>query len=230
MSLYVLGDLHLSFSTDKPMNIFKGWGNHVEKITANWNDIVKDEDTVVINGDISWATYLQDAEKDFRYINDNLKGKKIFLKGNHDYWWTTKSKLDAFLTEKGLDKIQILNNNSYSVNGIAVCGTRGWINDGSEPFDQKLLNREAGRLDMSIAAAKNLGGEPVVFIHYPPIFGDEKNYYIIDVLQKHGIKECYYGHVHGPAVKKAFTGESEGINYHIASCDCVNFTPVLVKR
>ncbi|MCM1299114.1 MAG: metallophosphoesterase [Firmicutes bacterium] len=230
MSLYVLGDLHLSFSTDKPMNIFKGWGNHVEKITANWNALVNEEDTVVINGDISWATYLRDAEKDFRYINDNLKGKKIFLKGNHDYWWTTKSKLDAFLQEKALDKIRILNNNSYLEAGIAVCGTRGWINDGSEPFDQKLLNREAGRLDMSISDAKRLGGEPVVFIHYPPIFGNEKNYYIIDVLKKHGVKDCYYGHVHGPAVKQAFTGESDGINYHIASCDCVNFTPVLVKE
>ena len=230
MSLYVLGDLHLSFSANKPMNIFKGWGNHVEKITANWNGLVKDEDTVVINGDISWATYLEDAEKDFRFINDNLKGKKIFIKGNHDYWWTTKSKLDAFLQAKGLDKIQILNNNSYLIGGIAVCGTRGWINDGSEPFDQKLLNREAGRLDMSITAAKKLGGEPTVFIHYPPVFGDEKNYYIIEVLQKHGIKDCYYGHVHGPAVKKAFTGESDGINYHIASCDCVNFTPVSVRE
>lgn len=230
MSLYVLGDLHLSFSADKPMNIFKGWGNHVEKITANWNGLVKDEDTVVINGDISWATYLEDTERDFRFINDNLKGKKIFIKGNHDYWWTTKSKLDAFLQAKGLDKIQILNNNSYLIGEIAVCGTRGWINDGSEPFDQKLLNREAGRLDMSITAAKKLGGKPIVFIHYPPIFGDEKNYYIIEVLQKHGIKDCYYGHVHGPAVKKAFTGESDGINYHIASCDCVNFTPVLVRE
>lgn len=230
MSLYVLGDLHLSFSANKPMNIFKGWGNHVEKITANWNGLVKDEDTVVINGDISWATYLEDTERDFRFINDNLKGKKIFIKGNHDYWWTTKSKLDAFLQAKGLDKIQILNNNSYLIGEIAVCGTRGWINDGSEPFDQKLLNREAGRLDMSITAAKKLGGKPIVFIHYPPIFGDEKNYYIIEVLQKHGIKDCYYGHVHGPAVKKAFTGESDGINYHIASCDCVNFTPVLVRE
>lgn len=230
MSLYVLGDLHLSFSANKPMNIFKGWGNHVEKITANWNGLVKDEDTVVINGDISWATYLEDTERDFRFINDNLKGKKIFIKGNHDYWWTTKSKLDAFLQAKGLDKIQILNNNSYLIGKIAVCGTRGWINDGSEPFDQKLLNREAGRLDMSITAAKKLGGKPIVFIHYPPIFGDEKNYYIIEVLQKHGIKDCYYGHVHGPAVKKAFTGESDGINYHIASCDCVNFTPVLVRE
>ncbi len=229
LSLYVLGDLHLSFGTNKPMNIFKGWGNHVEKITANWNSLVKDEDTVVVNGDISWATYLEDAEKDFRFINDNLKGEKIFIKGNHDYWWTTKAKLDAFLRQNGLDKIKILNNNSYLVDGISVCGTRGWINDGSEPFDQKLLNREAGRIEMSISAAEKLGGTPTVFIHYPPIFGNEKNNYIIDVLQKHGIKDCYYGHVHGAAVKKAFMGECEGISYHIASCDCVNFTPVLVK-
>lgn len=230
MSLYVLGDLHLSFGTDKPMDIFKGWSNHVERLKENWNSLVTEEDTVVVNGDISWAMSLQNTQKDFAFINNELHGNKIFIKGNHDYWWTTKAKMDAFLENSGFGRIKILHNNAYLADGIAICGTRGWINDDGEPFDVKLLNREAGRLEMSISQGEKLGGTPVVFIHYPPIFGEEKNYYITEVMQKHGVKDCYYGHVHGAARKKAFIGEQDGITYHIASCDCVDFTPVLVKK
>ena len=230
MSLYVLGDLHLSLGTDKPMDIFRGWDNYVEKIQDNWNSLVADSDTVVINGDISWAMSLEDTEKDFAFINNELNGNKIFIKGNHDYWWSTKSKMDNFLESKGFHRIRILNNNAYLADGISVCGTRGWINDDSEAFDAKLLNREAGRLEMSINEGVKLGGIPVVFVHYPPIFGDEKNYYILDVMKKHGITDCYYGHVHGRAVKKAFVGNYDGIEFHIASCDCVGFSPVLVKN
>ncbi|MBD5082480.1 MAG: serine/threonine protein phosphatase [Ruminococcaceae bacterium] len=229
MSLYVLGDLHLSFGTNKPMDIFKGWDNYVERITENWNNLVNDDDTVVVNGDISWAMSLEDTEKDFEYINNRLKGNKIFTKGNHDYWWTTKAKMDSFLQSKGFDKIKILNNNSYLVEGIAVCGTRGWINDDGQPFDEKILNREAGRMEATLSEGKKTGGELTVFIHYPPIFGGEKNYYILEKLKKYNIKHCYYGHVHGPARKKAFVGEYDGTEFHIASCDCVDFTPVLVK-
>ena len=230
MSLYVLGDLHLSLGTDKPMDIFRGWDNYVEKIQSNWNSLVTDEDTVVVNGDISWAMSLDHTEKDFAFINNELTGNKIFIKGNHDYWWSTKSKMDAFLESKGFDRIKILNNNAYLADGISICGTRGWINDDSEPFDAKLLNREAGRLEMSIAEGEKLGGVPVAFIHYPPIFGAEKNYYLLDVMKKHGVTDCYYGHVHGRAVKKAFEGSYDGIEFHIASCDCVGFSPVLVKK
>lgn len=229
MSLYVLGDLHLSFGTDKPMDIFKGWDSHVDKLTENWNGLVSEDDTVVINGDISWAMSLENTEKDFSFINSELNGSKIFIKGNHDYWWNTKSKMDAFLLEKGFDKIRILNNNAYLAGNIAVCGTRGWINDDSAPFDAKLLNREAGRLEMSVLEGKKLGGEPVAFLHYPPIFGAEKNYYMLDVMKKYGITRCYYGHVHGAAVKKAFNGEYDGVSFRITSCDCVNFTPILVE-
>ena len=229
MSLYVLGDLHLSLGTDKAMDIFKGWDGYVDKITENWNATVGDSDTVVINGDISWAMSLENTERDFSFINNELKGYKIFIKGNHDYWWTTKSKMDAFLNAKGFDKIKILNNNAYLAEGISVCGTRGWINDDSAPFDAKLLNREAIRLEMSVKEGQKLGGTPIAFLHYPPIFGNEKNYYMLDVMEKCGITHCYYGHVHGAAVKKAFNGVYNGIEFRIASCDCVNFTPVLVK-
>lgn len=230
MSLYVLGDLHLSLGGDKPMDIFRGWDNHVERIRENWNALVCDEDTVVVNGDISWAMSLDGTQKDFEFVNSALNGKKIFIKGNHDYWWNTKAKMDAYLEKMRFDKIEILSNNAFYIDGIAVCGTRGWINDDSEPFDEKILNREAGRLELSLACGAKLGGVPTVFIHYPPIFAEEKNYYILDVMKKYGIKDCYYGHVHGRAFKKAFVGEYEGINFHITSCDCVNFTPVLVKK
>ena len=123
MSLYVLGDLHLSLGTDKPMDIFKGWSSYVDKITENWNGLVSDSDTVVVNGDISWAMSLESSEKDFSFINSELKGDKIFIKGNHDYWWNTKSKMDAFLQDKGFDRIKVLNNNAYLADGISICGT-----------------------------------------------------------------------------------------------------------
>lgn len=230
MSLYVLGDLHLSLGGDKPMSIFKGWDGHVERITENWNGVVEDGDTVVVNGDISWAMSLEKTEADFEYINSRLNGNKIFIKGNHDYWWTTKSKMDAFLSAKGFDRIKILNNNAFLADGVSVCGTRGWISDDTEEFDAKLLNREAGRLEMSLCEGTKLGGELTVFIHYPPIFGGEKNEYILNVLKKYGVGHCYYGHVHGGAARKAFTGMYEGTEFHIASCDCVKFNPVLVKK
>ena len=134
-----------------------------------------------------------------------------------------------FFQEKGFERIKILNNNAYLADGISVCGTRGWINDDSAPFDAKLLNREAGRLEMSVIEGEKLGDEVVAFLHYPPIFGAEKNYYMLDVMKKHGITRCYYGHVHGAAIKKAFNGEHDGIAFQITSCDCVNFTPVRVE-
>lgn len=230
MSLFALGDLHLSFGTDKPMDIFRGWDNYVDRIKENWNRLVSDGDTVVVVGDISWAMSLDKAVKDFAFINNELNGDKIIVKGNHDYWWTTMSKMNAFLGENGFDRIKILSNSSLLVSGVSVCGTRGWINDDSEPFDVKLLNREAGRLKMSLADGKKQGGELIAFIHYPPVFASEKNYYILEELNKFGVRDCYYGHVHGAAVKKALAGEIDGINYHICSCDCVDFTPVLVKK
>lgn len=230
MSLYTLGDLHLSLGTDKPMDIFKGWDDYVERIEKNWNSLVNDDDTVVVIGDVSWAMSLSQTKKDFEFINNVLNGNKIFLKGNHDYWWDTMTKMNGFLQENGFDRIKILHNNSYLIDGISICGTRGWINDDSEPCDQKILNREALRLDMSAAEGMKQGGELTAFIHYPPIFADNKNYYILEVLKKYRIRHCYYGHIHGMAVKKAFTGEYDGVEYHIASCDCVDFTPVLVKK
>lgn len=229
MSLYTIGDLHLSFDCDKPMDIFKGWDNYVDKLKENWNALVSDGDCVVIVGDISWAMTLEKAYKDFKFINDELKGSKIILKGNHDYWWNTVSKMEKFLIEKNLDKIKILHNNSYLWENKSVCGTRGWINDTGEPLDRKVLNREAGRLEASIQSSLNKDGEPVVFLHYPPIYGSEENHFIIDILRKYEIKRCYYGHIHGNGARRAFTGAGYGTEYFLVSADLVGFKPVRVE-
>lgn len=230
MGLYAIGDLHLSLDCDKPMDIFSGWDNYVEKLKENWNNVVTDEDTVVVAGDISWAMSLGRTYKDFAFINSELSGRKILMKGNHDYWWTTLSKMNTFLEENGFGRLKILHNNAYEAEGFTVCGTRGWINDTGEPLDQKVLAREAGRLEASIKAGLSAGGEALrVFLHYPPIYGGEENVCILEVLQKYGIKHCYYGHIHGAGVRRAFQGERYGIKFHLISADLVGFTPQKVE-
>ena len=156
MSLFVIADLHLSLSADKPMDIFGGWDNYVSRLEANWQESVSLDDTVVIPGDISWAMGLENALEDFRFI-DRLNGRKIILKGNHDYWWTTKSKADKFFSDNGIESISILHNNHYFYGDIGICGTRGWINDDGEPQDELVLLREAGRMDASLKAAVSTG-------------------------------------------------------------------------
>jgi len=229
MSVFAIGDLHLSLGCDKPMDIFKGWDNYVDRLTENWNRVVSDTDTVVIPGDISWAMTLDSAKQDFAYINDTLKGDKIILKGNHDYWWNTASKMNAFLSENGFDRIRILNNNAYLAEGISIVGTRGWINDDGSECDAKVLNREAGRFRMSVGEGVKLGGELIAFIHYPPVYNGEKNEYILSVIREYGIKKCYYGHIHGPGHRYAFQGEFEGTQYKMISADYLGFMPIMIN-
>ena len=181
MALYTIGDLHLSLSTAKPMDIFDGWHNYVEKIKENWGNLIRAEDTVVLAGDISWAMSIEQAEIDFKFVND-LPGEKIILKGNHDYWWTTKKKMENFFDSRGLTTLKILHNNHYQYKEYGICGTRGWINETTEPADAKVLAREAARLDMSIKSAVNVGLIPIVFLHYPPIYAGNYNYDILNVL------------------------------------------------
>lgn len=225
MSLFAIADLHLSLSVNKPMDIFGDrWSNHVEKLTKNWNETVSENDIVVIPGDISWAINFDEAKADFDYIN-KLNGTKIISKGNHDYWWSTLSKLNAFLAENNFDTIKFLHNNHYSYENYGICGTRGWINETSVPADAKVLAREAQRLEVSIKSALNENLEPIVFLHYPPVFGNESNYDILDVMYKYNVKECYYGHLHGNAHKYAICGEREGINFNLIAADFVQFCP-----
>ena len=228
MSLFAIADFHLSLGTDKPMDVFSGWDNYVDRLRENWLRLVKDYDTVVIAGDISWAMKLSETEKDFEFIN-SLPGTKIFLKGNHDYWWDTVSKINRNLSEHNFDSIKILFNNSFVVGDYAVCGTRGWTLDSESDEDKRILSRECGRLRMSLESAKDSGKEPVVFLHYPPIFGLQKQDEILNILTEYNVKKCYYGHIHGRnLIKAAFNGVHNNITFKLISCDALGFMPALV--
>ena len=228
MSLFAIADLHLSIGEDKPMDIFAGWNDYVSRLKDNWLKIVDKDDTVVISGDISWAMRLEETYEDFKFI-DNLPGKKIFLKGNHDYWWGTKSKIEKFLADNNLKTISILFNNSFVCDDYAICGTRGWFLENTGEKDIKILNREVGRLTASIESAIKSGKEPIVFLHYTPFFNNYECTEIIDVLLKYNIKKCFYGHIHGRKnIKNAFEGNYKGIEMKLISCDRLSFIPLLV--
>lgn len=229
MSLFVIADLHLSFGTDKPMDVFQGWQDYTKRLETNWRSLIKDTDTVVIAGDISWAMKLEETIADFTFI-DNLPGKKILMKGNHDYWWSTKNKMDNFLIDNGFSSLNIQFNNAFEADGKIICGTRGWLYNSATDEDIKITNREVGRLELSFKDAERLEGEKVAFLHYPPVYDNMECEPILDLMREQGIKDCYYGHIHGKhAAKKAPTGEYKGIKMHLISCDYVNFTPVLVR-
>ena len=229
MALFAIADLHLSMGTDKPMDIFKGWHDYSSRLENNWRKLVGENDTVVVAGDISWAMRLEECYEDFKFLN-SLPGKKILLKGNHDYWWATKKKIDEYLKANGFDTISILFNNSFTVEGVTICGSRGWYYDADTDADIKVINREVGRLKLSLDSVKDTES-PVVFLHYPPVYSELECKEIMDVLKDYGIKECYYGHLHGSHThKNAVTGMYKGINMHLISTDYVDFTPVLVRN
>lgn len=227
MRLFTIGDPHLSFGCDKPMDIFKGWHDHVSRFEENWNKTVSVEDTVVVCGDISWAMTLEEAKPDFAFL-DHLRGRKIILRGNHDYWFSTYAKTAAFFEKNGFSTLSFLFNNAYRVGDIAVCGTRGWVSEHGEQADKKVLNREAGRLRLSLDAAPEETKERVVFLHYPPAYYIYECTEILDVLKEYGIKRCYYGHIHGVGHRYAIDGEYHGIDMRLISCDYTDFTPVEV--
>ncbi len=227
MSLYVISDPHLSLTTDKSMTVFSGWDDYVMRLEKQWRQLVTPEDTVVLAGDISWAMTLDDALEDFRFLHA-LPGRKLLFKGNHDYWWCTRRKMDAFFEENGLTSLAVVHNDAVTVDGrFAVCGSRGWFYDDAED-NVKILRREAERLRTSIRAAKHTELEPVVFLHYPPLFDGRVCEELTDVLKAEGIRRCYYGHVHGAGIRQAFEGEWEGITFRLTSCDALRFCPLLI--
>lgn len=228
MSLYAIGDTHLSFSTDKPMNIFKGWDDYVQRLESNWRKLICENDTVVIMGDISWAMSLEEAKKDFSFIN-NLPGNKIILKGNHDYWWNTMKKMEEFLNENCFDTIKFLYNNAYRVGNISICGTRGWFYDAETDADNKIIMREVGRLKASINEGRKLGGEPVVFLHYPPLNNYQKCEALINVLIEEKISRCYYAHLHSASAANSFNDTIDGIKFELLSADYLKFCPKLIQ-
>ncbi len=223
MSIFAIGDLHLSLACNKPMDIFPGWHNYVAEITNNWKAQVSKSDTVVLAGDISWGMTLQEAAADFEYI-DALPGKKVILKGNHDYWWNSRRKMEAFFESRGLSTLSILHNSFVASGDIAICGTRGWMLEDSAPHDQKVTAREEGRLKASLEAAKPTGLEPVVFLHYPPVFGSSVSGGIIDLLREYDVRRCFYGHLHGAACTQAFEGKYLGIEFALISADHLKFS------
>lgn len=227
MAVFAIADLHLSFNTDKPMNVFgDNWENHAEKIKEDWLARVGENDVVLIPGDFSWETYLEDTYKDFEFLN-NLPGRKILLKGNHDYWWTTLTNIKNYLKVNNFNTIDILFNNSYELEKCIIAGTRGW--DYTKTNERKIIEREIGRLELSLkyAKKKNENKEIVVCMHYPPI---SRNYLeneferkIIYLLKEYNVKKCIYGHLHGAAHSQAITGIKEGIEFNLVSADYLDF-------
>ena len=229
MALFVLGDPHLSLGASKPMDIFPGWNDYVERLEKNWRKLIQPEDTIVLAGDISWAMRLTDTRRDFAFLQ-SLPGQKIIMKGNHDYWWTTVSKMERFFVENGYSTLAFIHNGCAARDGLALCGTRGWCFEDGGAEDARIMAREAGRLERSLQAAQTQFPEleRVVFLHYPPISQDAKSEPLLAAMQKYGVKRCYYAHLHGYSIRAGFQGESDGIAFHLASSDGLGFMPLRV--
>ena len=240
MALFSISDLHLSLSTPKPMDVFgQRWQGYTEKLEKNWRAVVSENDTVVIPGDVSWAMHLSEALADLKMI-DSLPGRKLLGKGNHDYWWTTLSKMRGFLKENGITSIDFLHNNAYIRDSHIVCGTRGWFIEerlqSDKTVDYSLISaRECGRLKMSLDEALKLrdtdeghGLPIVVYLHFPPVFGDFISEDMLELMASYGVSACFYGHIHGNySVPRSIV--SHGIPVSIISADYLNFIPMLTK-
>ncbi|MBR4874201.1 MAG: metallophosphoesterase [Clostridia bacterium] len=226
--MFAISDLHLSFSADKPMDVFgEKWKGYEERLAQNWNSVVGKDDFVLMPGDSSWATYLEDAKEDFSYI-ENLNGTKIISKGNHDYWWETMSKLSGFLAENNFSTIKFLHNTVEKIGDFAVCGCKGYPETESEPNNEeekKLYNRELSRLKNGILKAKELGTDRIiVMLHYPP----GENTEFARVLREEKVDICVFGHIHGDYFKGVTMGDVGGCMCRLVSCDYLKFMPYLI--
>jgi len=240
MSLYTIADLHLSLGEgiNKSMNVFgPRWQDYVSKIESNWRRLVRPEDTVVIPGDVSWGMDMAQSLPDFKFI-DALPGRKLLCKGNHDYWWTTVSKMRRALSDGGVTTMEFLHNCAYIRGDIVICGSRGWFIDEDDraderEFNQKILNREAQRLEASLREGMKLreqrgGGTRITaFLHYPPIYGDYRCDELLALLQRYGVSDCYYGHIHTPAQSRVVP-EHAGCRFHLVAADQLAFVPLYV--
>ncbi len=228
MALYTIADLHLSFSEDKPMDIFEGWSDYQERLNNNWRNRITEDDVIVVPGDLSWAMSLDKAYEDFAFL-ESLPGKKILLKGNHDYWWSTVTKIELWLESHDFRSISLLFNNSHLYGNIAIAGTRGWVQETGNPDNEKIYQRELGRLRLSLVdAIKKDPEEILVFLHYPPIYSNYRQDEVIDILREFNVKRCYFGHVHGKSINYAINGEVDGIFYKLVSSDYLQFSPYFI--
>ena len=224
MSIHAIADLHLSFNTDKPMNIF-GWIDYENKIEGDWKNKVKENDLVLIPGDFSWEIKLENTYKDFSFINE-LPGKKLLLKGNHDLWWTTLTNMRKFLEKNNFTNVDFIYNNSYEYKDKIIAGTRGWELEVETEQDKKIKDREIFRLENSILDGIKKYGEDkeiIVCMHYPPINKSCMENEFTRILKKYNVKKCVYGHLHGKAHENAVEGTVDGIEYKLVSCDYTNF-------
>lgn len=229
MALYAIGDLHLCLGAPKPMDIFGGaWVGYMEKLRQGMS-VIGPEDTTVLMGDLSWALDLPSARADFAWMQ-RIPGRKILLKGNHDYWWSTAAKFGKFCKENGFTRMELLNNNCYFYEDYAICGTRGWFfeEEKSGAHDEKVFRRELMRLEASLKAAG--GREKLVFLHYPPRYKGYTCQEILDLLEKYGVRRCFYGHLHGASHKLAMEGLWDGVYYRLLSADYLNFQPYMVIK
>ena len=227
MALYAIGDLHLCLGAPKPMDVFGGaWVGYMDKLKQGIS-MIGPGDTTVLLGDLSWALDLAAAREDFAWIN-RIPGRKIILKGNHDYWWSTLSKFNAFCRDNGFEDLWILNNNHFEYEGWAICGTRGWFfeEERSGQHDEKVFKRELLRLEASLQSAGDL--PKLVFLHYPPRYKGYTCHEILRLLEKYGVQRCFYGHLHGPSHKLAVEGLWDGVEYRLVSADRMNFSPLTV--
>lgn len=227
MALYAIGDLHLCLGAPKPMDIFGGaWIGYMEKLLDGMS-VIKPDDTTVLLGDLSWALDLPNAREDFAWINE-IPGRKIILKGNHDYWWSTATKFQKFCLENGFENMHLLNNNYFDYEDYAICGTRGWFfeEERSGQHDEKVFKRELIRLETSLKAA----GErtKMVFLHYPPRYKGYTCTEILQLLEKYDVRSCFYGHLHGGSHKLAMEGTWDGVNFHLVAADYLGFKPLKV--
>lgn len=227
MALYAIGDLHLCLGAPKPMDVFGGaWVGYMKKLQEGIS-VIQPEDTTVLLGDLSWALDLSTAKEDFAWI-DQIPGRKIILKGNHDYWWSTASKFYKFCEENDFSDQWILNNNFYEYDDWAICGTRGWFfeEERSGEHDEKVFKRELIRLEASLQAAGQL--PKIVFLHYPPRYKGYECPEILELLKRYDVRRCFYGHLHGPSHSLAMEGVWDGIEYKLVSADRLNFQPYRV--
>ena len=229
MRIFAIGDLHLSISSDKPMDVFgSNWDNHSQRVAQAWKDAVEPNDLVLIPGDISWAMQLKDAEADIRFIGD-LPGRKVIMRGNHDYWWNSVSKVRSILPKD----MWALQNDAVELENVVIAGSRGWMCPGSAGFDgeedKRIYEREVLRLELSLSKAEK--GKPVIgMLHYPPFNERRQPSGFTELFEKYGVKTVVYGHLHGKSCRNAFEGERNGVEYILCSADHLEFNPKLIAE
>lgn len=228
MAVYAIADFHLPGHNEKPMDVFGDhWQNHFDKICAHWQSLIAPDDLVLIPGDISWAMQLNDAVDDLQAIGA-LNGKKVLVRGNHDYWWSSLKKIRAILPPD----VFILQNDALQLNGYVISGTRGWcLPTPAQPLseeDARIYQRELLRLELSLKAAQKAGGIPLSMMHFPPLLSDGLSTGFTDLLEQYGVQHVVYGHLHGIGIASAFQGLKNGVAYHLVSCDALHFCPIKI--